>query len=310
MTNQSRVLGKTIQIFLASGTPDGLREVQIKGRAERIYVVLRSQLGALADWELVSKTGIYVLFGDDPDGKYSEYVYIGQSDNVRNRLLQHDKNPENEFWRLTLLLTSTDDNLHGAIAKYLESRLIEVARNAGRARLKNDQYPPIPRLSKSDEALAEEILDAFLTLLPVNNFHFATPPIILRVSAETTEISPSLDTHPIFEISRSRIGVSAKAQEVDGKFFILKGSQARAAIQTSLSDSVRNRRSQLIEQGILRQEGDYLIFEDNVEFSSPSAAAQIVTGASVNGRIYWLVNETETTYAEWSTKRNEEALGS
>lgn len=300
-------MGETIQIFLHDGTPEGLREIQVKGRTARMYIVTRSRLGDLSHWEQpTSKTGVYALVSDD-----HSTVYIGQSDDVRRRILQHDRD-QDDWWNTAILMTTTDDNLHGAVARYLESRLIEIVKNAKRSKIKNGQEPNKPRLSRSDEAFSEGVLGTFLTLLPVNSFYFATPQTRTQSTPASGEATPSAqqaDESPIFEMKRSQMGIRARAQEVNGKFFVLKGSQARTEVQPSLSEGIKIRRQQLIEQGLLKAEGNFLIFQEDVEFSSPSTAAGIITGASVNGRNYWQLEGTQTTYGEWSAKRNAEAFG-
>jgi predicted GIY-YIG superfamily endonuclease len=291
-------LSKTIQIFLDDGTPEGLRELQIKGRTERMYVVARIRLGEIADWrQQLSKTGVYVLLtGDHEEMIYT--IYIGQSDDVYRRVMQHDGDAQYD-WETVIFMTSTDDNLHGAVARYLESRLIEIARQARRARLKNSVEPERPSLSRADRALAEEMLDSYLTLLPVAGFHFATPQTVTLESA-TAQLS-SVSTSPTFEIRPLRSGVRAKAREINGKFVVLRGSQACLEVQRSFRSA--NRRAQLIEQGILVQQGNFLVFQEDVVFDSPSGAAMMVVGASVNGWQYWIAEGTSKTYGAWKAEQ-------
>lgn len=54
----------------------------------------------------------------------------------------------------------------------------------------------------------------------------------------------------------------------------------------------------MIGTGELRQEGTALVFASDCKFSSVSAAASVVSGASVNGRTAWK-NDAGRTYGEW-----------
>jgi hypothetical protein len=54
----------------------------------------------------------------------------------------------------------------------------------------------------------------------------------------------------------------------------------------------------LLEKGVLRREGDFLVFTNSYSFPSASAAAATVIGASANGRILWKLPDGHT-YAEW-----------
>lgn len=41
----------------------------------------------------------------------------------------------------------------------------------------------------------------------------------------------------------------------------------------------------------------------DVSFSSPSGAASLVTGTSVNGREFWRIQGTNQTYNQWDQER-------
>lgn len=53
------------------------------------------------------------------------------------------------------------------------------------------------------------------------------------------------------------------------------------------SDDAGTLRNTLVEKGVLREEGDFLVFTSAYSFTSASAAAAAVIGASANGRILW-----------------------
>jgi hypothetical protein len=63
-------------------------------------------------------------------------------------------------------------------------------------------------------------------------------------------------------------------------------------------------RQMLQERGVLKATQDHLIFETEYTFSSPSAAAAVVTGASANGRVVWKLPDGGT-YADWEDAQNQ-----
>lgn len=71
----------------------------------------------------------------------------------------------------------------------------------------------------------------------------------------------------------------------NGKMIVLKGSQIKKEIQSSLSNGYKGRRERLIQNNVIDSE-EY-IFNVDCEFSSVSAAAAIILGISVNGRKKW-----------------------
>ena len=53
-------------------------------------------------------------------------------------------------------------------------------------------------------------------------------------------------------------------------------------------------RERLIAEGILKQEGNKLVFTQDFVFGSPSTAAAIVIGHNANGWFYWKTLNGET----------------
>ena len=70
----------------------------------------------------LDRTGIYFLTGPDREDSDTLQIYIGESDNVRKRLVQHSKDENKDFWERTCVVTSKDRNITKAHARYLEFR--------------------------------------------------------------------------------------------------------------------------------------------------------------------------------------------
>jgi len=117
------------------------------------------------------KTGVYILLGDDPAGLGGLFAYIGESDDVWKRLSQHARPEEadgKDCWDLAIVVTSKDANLTKAHARYLESRFIALAQQAGRCQLDNGTAPPPPLLlPEADVSDMEYFIEQARTVLPV-----------------------------------------------------------------------------------------------------------------------------------------------
>jgi hypothetical protein len=59
--------GKSVRLFLADGTPSGLLTAEIMNWTGHIVAAPRSDLAALLRRPETSRTGIYILIGDDPE---------------------------------------------------------------------------------------------------------------------------------------------------------------------------------------------------------------------------------------------------
>jgi hypothetical protein len=149
-------------------------------------------------------------------------------------------------------------------------------------------------------------IEQLLTLLPVLNFTFAIPVLTIPVPSTLQvgdKISTTPNTNSLVFIAISS-DYNAKAQEINGQFIVLKGSQIRKEVKSSLGDTYRDKREQFIKDGKLGESSDGVMqFTVDIPFSSPSGAASVVTGTSVNGREFWKVQGTAQTYNQWDQNR-------
>jgi hypothetical protein len=104
---------------------------------------------------------------------------------------------------------------------------------------------------------------------------------------ERYPIYTSVNDFPIFAASSQEY--SAEAQEVDGQFVVLKGSRARKVEKQSLSETYVDMRAAYLKDGrlVAHADGKSLEFITDVSFKSPTAAASVISGTSVNGRDFW-----------------------
>lgn len=76
---------------------------------------------------------------------------------------------------------------------------------------------------------------------------------------------------------------------------VLKGSKARGQVTDSFKDKgFHALRKQLEAAGVLKPEGDQLVFTQDYVFRSPSAAAAIVVGNNMNGWVAWKSKDGRT----------------
>jgi len=150
--------GKTIRLFLVDGVASGILTAEIMNWTGKVLVVPRTQLAGLAGRPEAKRTGIYCLIGPDPQKQSEDRVYIGEGDNVLNRLAAHDRDESKDFWNRAVVVTSKDENLTKSHGRFLESRLIQIARVEGRAQVDNSTSPPLPSLPEPDVADMEQFI--------------------------------------------------------------------------------------------------------------------------------------------------------
>ncbi len=189
-------VGRSIRVYLADGTPGGLLTAEIMNWTGHVVAAPRSDLAALLKRAETSRTGIYILLGDDPESLGGTLAYIGEGDEVRTRLKQHARPEEQggkDFWERAIVLTSKDANLTKAHARYLESRFITLAQQARRARLINGTAPPPLPLPEADVSDMEYFIAQAKIILPVlgvNILRSTAPPSAPRRGRPLPRLSP------------------------------------------------------------------------------------------------------------------------
>lgn len=115
-------LGKSIRIYLKDGTVSGIKQAEVVNHTIQALSCPRNKLSDLNKFfsKESNRPGVYFLLGEDETSKNK--VYIGESENVWERLKNHDTSKD--FWSEVIVFTSKDENLTKSHVKYLESKLI------------------------------------------------------------------------------------------------------------------------------------------------------------------------------------------
>ncbi len=295
MTNT--LAGRSLELFFIDGKPDGMLTAEVFNWTGHVLMTPRIQLGEALRREEAKYTGVYLLLGEK-DG--APLAYIGEAEDVSERIRNHDA--RKDWWTQAVLITSTANNLNKAHVKFLESRLVEQARAAGKTALENGNTPPRPGLSEAAQANMEVFLDYVMMVLPALRID-----ILLRNTrpAPVTNPQATRAEAPTFELRSERHGLYATAQLLNGEFVVQAGARARAVWSEASEDhNYAHLHAELIRVGVLVQHEGYLVFSANYAFKSPSAAAAMILGRPANGPNDWKVQGRSMTYRQWE----EEAL--
>jgi hypothetical protein len=306
-------VGKQIRIYLADGTPGGLLTAEIMNWTGHLVAAPRSDLRALLQRQETSRTGIYILLGDDPTTLGGTLAYIGEGDDVSKRLAQHTRPEEQggkDFWDRAIVLTSKDANLTKAHARYLESRFITLAQQARRSRLTNGNSPPLLPLPEADVSDMEYFIAQAKIILPVLGVNIFRSVASSGGSPVGAKSAPTGAASTIFALHLKKEGITASAQEIDGEFTVLEGSGARA-FWGGVDHSYKALHHKLVEEGVMVPDpgGRSMRFARDQVFASPSAAAAIVVGRNANGRNEWKVQDSGITFGDWQTQGIDQLAG-
>lgn len=273
---------KTIQIFLPGGSPTGIRVAEITTRIVQVIDVPRKLLPDFLKMPESAQVGVYYLVAEPEDGSEPQ-VYIGQTGDLRTRLAEHDG--KKVFWERALVLISRTHSLTQTHALFLEWLSIQAARKAERYVDSNGNAGSRPYTPAPMEADCLEIFETGQALLATLGH-----PLFDAVAPQQTK-----DTSPADLFYCTSGGASAKGLYTTEGFVVLAGSVGRKEhVPSIMGTSDANFRDKLIAAGVMKVEGDTLIFTKDHLFRSPSMAAVAVLGRTANGWTEWKDKDGKT----------------
>lgn len=289
----------TTKLFAPSGSPDGVIVASRDDWPGRAIIFPRELVGEVKGRKEYSEPGVYLLVS-------ARKMYIGEGDPVGNRIDSHVANKD--FWRRGLIFTAEGRRLNKAHIQHLESRLVSMAKQAGRVTLENGNQPQPPALSEEEHAFCENFLQQMLLTLPLLGFwQFAND---LEANETDDASAEDLEEKALGEASvgkRAQLyaelpqGLQFKLQSkgsnatlaiTENGVQVLQGSQAVTEPNPGFelqNPSYAALRRQLQDSGVLSLRNGQLIFTQDQFFSSGSAAASTVRGAPSNA--YWWKDE-------------------
>jgi hypothetical protein len=275
---------RSIRIYLADGTPSGIRHVEIANWSGQAIACPRSRFVELSKWEEAKRPGVYFLF-EKQNVDLENRVYIGESENVIKRLSDHDRNKD--FWNEVVIFTSKDENLTKSHVKYLESRLVSIGIEAERYQLENSNTPTESNLPRADKVAMEEFIHNLRIIIGTLGHKLLEP---LKVA-------------PIEQNTKSTVGIplsfalkelKAFGQMTDDGFLLLAGSDVSSSTSPSMPGNSKSIRDSWVSEGVLKLDGkNYKLIKDML-VSSSSYAAVIVAGTSRSGPQSWQDSEGRT----------------
>jgi hypothetical protein len=272
--------GKTIQIYVPSGDPRLMRIAEITTRIVRAFEIPRPQISEFLQRSESTQVGTYILFGENESG--APIAYIGQSGLVGARLAQH--NAQKEFWARAVVFVSLTNNWTQTHATYLEWLCIKEAIIVDRYTLENGNSGAKPFTPEALESDCFEVFETTRILLTTLGY-----PIFEKLASRDDKEQDAGTTSIVYTCS-GKGGAAGQGKYTAEGFVVFRGSLARKEPVESLAayPTFAARRTSLISSGKLREKNDVLEFSEDVLFSSPSAASDMVLGRSSNGWIDWI----------------------
>lgn len=269
---------QTIQIFLPTGDPNGIRQAEITTRSVRVFDVPRSELKLFTETPESTQPGLYFLLSDE-NGDGEPEVYIGESDSLRDRLKNHDSK---RTWDRVVAAVSTSNSWTKVHVQYMERQAISLAKAAGARQLGNSAAGYTSHVPAPLVADCEEYLETIRVLVSTLGFSF------MEVPASKEEIADA----EILSIS----GTTLKATGIysSAGLTVFAGSQAAVVRKSETYPQIEARQRRLVEAGVLVEADGHFVFTQDHVFKTPSGAADVIFGRNANGWVKWRAADGRT----------------
>lgn len=271
---------QTIQIYLPSGDPTGMRIANLTTRTVRVFEVPRSLLAQFLERPEAGQVGVYYLFGSN-EGETLQ-CYVGQSGNVGARIQQHTTSKD--FWTKAMVAVSLTNEWTSTHVAYLEWLSLNRAKAAGRYALVNGNRASNPFTPEPLEADCREFIETIAVLLATLG-----APVLedIKPSGTTSAADTSGSAESPEELHFQESGCNATGYQTPEGLLVLAGSKGRPSLRPSAPPSLSSLRDSLRTEGVIKLEHQDLVFLKDHLFASPSAAGALLVGGTNNGRTSW-----------------------
>lgn len=267
--------GKAIELFLVNGTADSLITAELSNWNGKAIKIPRTEVAG-CNRDDIKGAGVYFLICQEDDG--GDSVYIGEAENVQERLSQHlrdfQSGKEKYYWNTAVVFVGRD--LNKALIRYLENRFVEIAKECGRYAVLTKNTYKNTVMKESQIASMEEFIDNVKILINTLGYKVLVP-------------VPKATDDTIYLYCKGS-GGSAKGFVSAGGFTVLEGSTVSDHVVPSLETRGKtyfNLRNFLVNEGIIVDS----VFTKDYEFNAPSAASAVVMGHTSNGNVDWKTAE-------------------
>ena len=301
-----------IEIVLRDGDPYGIRTAVTSVSTIKAIAFPRAQFSNVKnEYKELSHAGIYLLLGRDIDDNNCKVAYVGESENVAERLQHHigNKKDEKQYWADTIALVSIDGSVNKQHVTHIEAKLIAIANeniywNLPNKKLKEKKAT----LTKSDEIKVNKFIDQakILTGALGSDLFKPTSGNLVLDHSSIDSVGEYLDS-PEFYFAGAGFDAKAIIVGTSGDWIVTANSKAKLSSSNKIPPSAKKRRELLQEGGKLVEMDGALIFKEDCLFSSPSAAAYVVCGGSINGRESWKLKDG-TKYSDWEKTLSEKII--
>jgi len=274
---------RDLSLYLMDGEANGCIRLEYDGYPLVAYKIPRdafTSIKKVADTEVINNSAIYFLFGEQDLRKT---IYVGQAAARKNgnAALQRIPEPHGDTgWSSAVILTTNDDRLNRTALCYLENYFYNLAKEAGNYLVTNSVEPSSDNsMLAKDKRILAKYVEHVLVLIEILGYE------AFNRKEQQSNASNAIDEKSVFFCTERGSDARGSRTAKDG-FIIFSGSRispqepGKSCSKTTLR--LLKEYAQDIKDNVLTRD---------IEFDSPSGAANFVAKRSTNGNIAWVNKE-------------------
>jgi hypothetical protein len=272
------IIGQSIRVYLPEANPKGIKICDVEQSITKGILIPRNELKEISQFENIGVAGVYFLLSDFDEAFNIQSIYIGETEDLSERLKEHDKiRPD---WNRVIVFLSSKYNLNKGHYKFLERICYNEAKKVGRCKIENDNIPSGASLTPMDKDLSYHFFEDLKIIMGILGF-----PIFEEIVIKSPEELFYLDFK----------NAKAKGTFTEEGFVVFANSTANVEEQPSAKElSIHGLREKLIDENILLKDGETYKFTKDYLFGSPSTAGAVVRGGNTNGWLVWKDKDGKT----------------
>jgi len=270
--------------------------------------------------EQINCQGVYILLGERDDDSRNPVVYVGMADNSVFERWNAPGHPiKDGNYKKAVVITSKVS----FFAKYLEGRILaDIAdskkmldawtedEKGATIDIRNRQNSVL-RLDEISKVIMEDFYAEWKVLIPILGLDGIFNVTTAASSAEAVkEAEPGATENkpPIFILRDAKGDIyDATMKIINGKFVVQRGSKCRRDWTAEAGlEKYKSKREELIKLEALKDDGKYLVFQQDYEFEFTSEPASIIMTGSVSGPAVWKLNGSpDMPYKKWLEEKQD-----
>lgn len=267
---------KNIEIYLPTGNSD---EVEIAQETSGVIKVVHLNQRYIEENKArINYNGCYILSGKDENE--DDLIYIGEADNVFERLKDHKKNKD--FWNDVYVIVHSGNRFDKANLHYLENLMIKKSKESNRYNIANRNDGQKNNITEAKESESLNFFEDIKLILHTLGLNLFKPKNIKEKISESNK----------FYLKTPSNNYYAEAIYSNDELTVLKGAIANSELKDHTKQV--NLQNKLIADQVIVLEDNKYVFKKDHTFNSPSSAAALISGVSKNGWDAWKNDKNQT----------------